>query len=179
MPLTKAQKQDAVAAIAEDLQSVSTVYLTDYAGLSVGQANTLRSAFFKADVRYKVLKNTLLRRAMEGLDVDYSDLYDHLGGPTAVAFTNDPATPAKVIKKFLEGEKIEIPKLKGAYVDGAFFGPDALDVLAALKSKDELIGDIIGLLLSPMTNVVGALQAQGSNLVGAIKTISEKSEAEN
>lgn len=173
MPLTKEQKRDAVAAIAEDLQSVNTVYLTDYAGLNVEQANALRSAFFKADVRYKVLKNTLLRRAMDDLEIDYSGLYEHLSGPTAVAFTNDPATPAKVIKKFLEGNT-ELPRLKGAYVDGAFFGPDALDQLAALKSKDELIGDIAGLLLAPMTNVIGALQAQGSNLVGAIKTISEK-----
>ncbi len=176
MALTKAQKQDAVAAIAEDLQGVNTVYLTDYAGLSVEQANNLRSAFFKADVRFKVLKNTLLRRAMDGLDIDYSELYDQLHGPTAVAFTNDPATPAKVIKKFTEGDT-KLPRLKGAYVDGAFFGPDALEQLAALKSKDELVSDIIGLLLSPMKNVVGALQAQGSNLVGAIKTIAEREEA--
>jgi large subunit ribosomal protein L10 len=175
MPLTKEQKRDAVAAIAEDLQSVNTVYLTDYAGLNVEQANALRSEFFKADVRYKVLKNTLLKRAMEDADVDYSGLFEHLSGPTAVAFTNDPATPAKVIKKFLEDN--ELPRLKGAYVDGAFFGPDALDQLASLKSKDELIGDILGLLMAPMTNTIGALQAQGSNLVGAIKTIAEKEEA--
>ena len=173
MALTKAQKREAVAAIAEDLQSVNTVYLTDYAGLSVEQANALRSAFFKADVRYKVLKNTLLKRAMDDLDIDYSGLYEHLSGPTAVAFTNDPATPAKVIKKFTEGDT-DLPRLKGAYVDGAFFGPDTLDQLASLKSKDELIGDILGLLMAPMTNVIGGLQAQGSNLVGAIKTIAEK-----
>lgn len=175
MALTKEQKREAVAAIAEDLAGVNTIYLTDYAGLSVEQANKLRSEFFKADVRFKVLKNTLLKRAMDDAEIDYSGLYDWLGGPTAVAFTNDPATPGKVIKKFLENN--ELPKLKGAYVDGAFFGPDALEQLAALKSKDELIGDILGLLMAPMTNVVGGLQAQGSNLVGAIKTIAEKEEA--
>jgi large subunit ribosomal protein L10 len=173
MPLTIEQKREAVAAIAEDLQSVNTVYLTDYAGLTVEQANALRSAFFKADVRYKVLKNTLLKRAMEDAEIDYSGLFEHLSGPTAVAFTNDPATPAKVIKKFTEGDA-DLPRLKGAYVDGAFFGPDALDQLASLKSKDELIADILGLLMAPMTNVVGGLQAQGSNIVGAIKTIAEK-----
>jgi large subunit ribosomal protein L10 len=176
MALTKEQKREAVAAIAEDLQSVNTVYLTDYQGLSVEQANALRSEFFKADVRYKVLKNTLLKRAMDEADIDYSELYEHLHGPTAVAFTNDPATPGKVIKKFLEDDN-ELPRLKGAYVDGAFFGPDALDQLAALKSRDELIGDILGLLMAPATNIVGGLQAQGSNLVGAIKTIAEKEEA--
>ena len=175
MPLTRQQKRDAVAVIADDLQGANTVYLTDYAGLTVEQANTLRGAFFKADVRYKVLKNTLLRRAMENAEIDYSDLFEHLNGPTAVAFTNDPATPAKVIKKFL-GTDGKLPRLKGAYVDGAFFGPDALDALAALKSKDELISDIIGLLMAPATNIVGGLQAQGSTLLGAIKTISEKSE---
>ncbi len=173
MPLTREQKRDAVAAIAEDLQSANTVYLTDYAGLTVEQANTLRGAFFRADVRFKVLKNTLLKRAMEDADIDYSGLFEHLSGPTAVAFTNDPATPAKVIKKFLENDNT-LPRLKGAYVDGAFFGSDALDQLASLKSKDELIGDILGLLMAPVTNIVGGLQAQGSNLVGAIKTISEK-----
>ncbi len=175
MPLTRQQKRDAVAAIAEDLQSANTVYLTDFVGLTVDQANTLRGEFFKADVRYKVLKNTLLRRAMEDAEIDYSGLFEHLSGPTAVAFTNDPATPAKVIKKFLGDDK-KLPRLKGAYVDGAFFGPDALDALAALKSKDELIGDIIGLLMAPVTNVVGGLQAQGSTLVGAIKTIAEREE---
>ncbi|MEM1042539.1 MAG: 50S ribosomal protein L10 [Bacteroidota bacterium] len=175
MALTKEQKREAVAAIAEDLESVNTIYLTDYAGLTVEQANTLRGEFFKADVRYKVLKNTLLKRAMDDAEVDYSGLYEYLSGPTAVAFTNDPATPGKVIKKFLEGDA-ELPKLKGAYVDGAFFGSDALDQLAALKSKDELIGDILGLLMAPATNIVGGLQAQGSNLVGALKTIAEKEE---
>ena len=175
MAQTKAQKQAAVAAIAEDLAGVNTIYLTDYAGLSVEQANALRSEFFKADVRYKVLKNTLLKRAMDDAEIDYSGLYEHLSGPTAVAFTNDPATPGKVIKKFFEDNNL--PKLKGAYVDGAFFGPETLDQLASLKSKDELIGDILGLLMAPATNIISGLQAQGSNLLGAIKTIAEKEEA--
>lgn len=174
MPLTKQQKEEAVAAIAEDLQQVNTVYLTDYQGLSVDQANALRREFYKADVTFKVLKNTLLRRAMESSDIDYSSLFEHLEGPTAVALTNDPATPGKVIKKFLDSNDKGLPRLKGAFVDGAFFGPDQLETLAALKSKDELISDILGLLMAPMRNVTSALSAQGAGLASVIQQISEK-----
>jgi large subunit ribosomal protein L10 len=175
MPLTKQQKQEAVSAIAEELQGVNTVYLTDYQGLSVAQANALRREFYKANVTYKVLKNTLLRLAMEESETDFSELYEHLNGPTAVALTTDPATPAKVIKKFLgtTGDT-GLPRLKAAYVDGAYFGPDQLDALAALKSKDELIADILGLLMSPIRNVANALNAQGAGLASVIQQISEK-----
>jgi len=174
MPLTKQQKQEAVAAIAEQLQGANTVYLTDYQGLTVSQANALRSEFYKAEVTFQVLKNTLLRRAMEESDIDYSGLYEHLDGPTAVAFTSDPARPAKVLKKFVAGNDAGLPRLKGAFVDGAFFGPDQLETLASLRSKDELIGDIIGLLLAPIRNVTGALSAQGAGLASVIQQISEK-----
>jgi large subunit ribosomal protein L10 len=176
MPLTKQQKQEAVAAIVEQLESANTVYLTDYQGLSVEQANALRSAFYKAEISFTVLKNTLLRRAMEDSEIDYSELYDHLSGPTALAITSDPARPAKVIKKFLEGKDHGLPRLKAALVDGAFFGPDQLDVLASLKSKDELIAEILGLLMAPITNIASALNAQGAGLASVIQQISEKEE---
>jgi large subunit ribosomal protein L10 len=94
-----------------------------------------------------------------------------------VAFSEEPSAPGRVIKKYLEETKGELPELKGAHVEGAVYHADALDMLAALKSKEELIGEIITLLQSPITNIVGGLQAQGSNLVGAIKTIAEKAEA--
>jgi len=174
MPLTQQQKQEAVANIAEDLQSANTVYLTDYQGLTVEQANSLRHEFYKANVRFRVLKNTLLRRAMEESDTDYSELIEHLTGPTAVALTSDPATPAKVIKKFLERNEAGLPRLKGAFVDGSFYGADQLETLAALKSKDELIADILGLLMAPINNVASALNAQGAGLASVIKQISEK-----
>jgi large subunit ribosomal protein L10 len=174
MPLTKQQKQEAVAAISEQLGNANTVYLTDYQGLSVAKANALRRAFYNADVSFTVLKNTLLRRAMEESGNDYSELFEHLSGPTAVAFTNDPATPAKVIKKFLDGNDAGLPRLKAAYVDGAFFGPDQLETLAALKSKDELVAEILGLLLAPIRNISGALSAQGAGLASVIQQISEK-----
>ena len=175
--MTVEETAEQVDAIAEALREVNTVYLTDYQGLSVEQANALRSEFFKADVRYKVLKNTLLKRAMDEADIDYSELYEHLHGPTAVAFTEEPAAPARVIKKFVDDENLERPELKVALVDGDVYGAGSLDMLAALKSRDELIGDVLGLLMAPLTNIVGGLQGQGQNLVGAIKTIAEKEEA--
>lgn len=176
MPLTKAQKQEALGAIEEVLDGANTVYLTDYQGLTVEQATGLRRAFREADVQYKVLKNTLLRRAMEKRG-GFEELFEELNGPTAVAFTNDPAGPAKVLKKFLEDNNLEVPRFKGAYIDGAIYSGGSLDELAKLKSKDELLSDILGLLMAPITNVASALGAQGSGLASVIQQISEKEEA--
>lgn len=175
MPLTKAQKQEALGAIADQLEGANTVYLTDYQGLTVEQATGLRRAFREADVQFKVLKNTLLRRAMEERG-GFDDLLEQLNGPTAVAFTNDPAGPAKVLKKFLDDHNLEVPRFKGAYIDGAVYGEGQLDVLANLKSKDELLADILGLLMAPITNVASALGAQGAGLASVIQQISEKEE---
>lgn len=175
MPLTKEQKQEALGAIADQFEDANTVYLTDYQGLSVEQVTALRRSFREADVQYKVLKNTLLRRVMEERG-GFDELLDQLHGPTAVAFTNDPAGPAKVLKKFLEDNDIEIPRFKGAYIDGAVYGEGQLDVLAQLKSKDELLADILGLLMAPITNVASALGAQGSGLASVIQQIAEKEE---
>ena len=173
MPLTKDQKQEQVAAIAEQLEGHNTVYLADYAGLTVEEVTRLRRAFRDADIQFRVYKNTLLRRAMEDRG-GFDELFEQLNGPTAVAFTNDPASPAKVIKKFLEGRDRELPKFKGAFVDGAVFGEGQLDALANLKSKDELIADILGLLMAPITNVASALGAPGRKLAGVVKEIAER-----
>lgn len=174
MPMTKDQKTAAVAEITEKLSQTSTIYLTNCSGLTVAQANDLRALFRESGIEFRVLKNTLVRLAMESVG-GFDEILDKLSGPTAVAFAGEPAAPARVIKRFLEkNATLELPKLKGAFIDGSVYEADALDVLASLKSKDELIGDIIGLLLSPITNVVGALQAQGNNLVGALKTIAER-----
>lgn len=174
MPLTKQQKHEAVEQIAEDLAGANTVYLTDYQGLSVERANALRREFYSANITFKVLKNTLLRRAMDDAEVDFSGLYEYLHGPTAIALSSEPAAPAKVIQKFIKGSEAGLPRLKGAYVDGAFFGPDQLDVLAALKSKDELVAEILGLLLAPIQNVTGALKSPGAALASVIQQIAEK-----
>ena len=173
MALTKDQKIRAVEEVTELLDKSPIVYITNYSGLDVSQANELRGRFREMGVQYKVVKNTLLKRAMEEKG-EYDELFDHLNGPTAVAFAVDPAAPARVIKKYVTDTRGELPALKVAYVDGAIYQADALETLAALKSKEELIGDIAGLLLSPITSIVGALGSPAQSLVGAIKTISEK-----
>lgn len=176
MPMTKAQKVEAVGQLVDRLQESPTIYLTNYSGLTVEQATELRNRFREAGVEYRVVKNTMLRLAMEQVG-GFDPLYDALSGPTAVAFAEEASAPARVMKKFLDETKLEIPSLKAASIEGAVYEADALEVLSKLKSKSELIGDIIGLLQAPITNVVGGLQAQGSNLVGSIKAIAEKAEA--
>ncbi len=173
MALSKKQKESIIDEVTSQLEDSSTVYLTNASGLTVENANALRKKFRDSDIQFRVVKNTLLRLAMDRVG-GYEELYELLSGPTAVAFTNEPDAPARVIQKFSKDSGNGLPELKGAFVDGAVYGADSLEALASLKSKDELVADIIGLLLSPMTNVVGALQAQGGNLVGAIKTISER-----
>ena len=176
MPLTKEQKREQVATIAEKLDAHNTVYLTDYIGLTVEEATKLRRAFRAAGVQYKVFKNSMIRRAMEDKG-GFDELYGQLSGPTAMAFTNDPAGPAKVIKKFLGEVNKDLPRFKGAFIDGAVYDENQLDALTAFKSRDELLGDVLSLLMAPLHNVVSGLQAQGSNLVGAVKTIAEQAEA--
>ena len=177
MPKTKIQKETLVDEIVQTLESRSIVYLTNYSGLTVEQANELRSRFRKSGVDYRVYKNTLIRRAMEKIG-GFDDLYDHLHGPTAVAFSEEPAAPARVMKKFVQEKAVTRPELKAAFIDGAFFaGADALDTLASLKSKDEIIGGIVGLLMAPMSNIVGAIQAPGATLAGALRAMAERAEA--
>jgi len=171
--MTKAQKAEAVEEITSLLENVPTIYLTNYSGLTVEQVNELRNRFRDSGVTYRVLKNTLVRLAMEKLG-GYDHVFESLHGPTAIAFSEEPAAPARVIKKFLSDTKGEIPELKAAHVDGSYYGPETLEILASLKSKDDLIADIIGLLLSPIQSVLGGIQAPGQNVVGALKTIAEK-----
>ena len=176
MPMTKDQKAVAVEEISQKLDQAPTVYITNYSGLSVAKANELRGRFRAAGVEFKVLKNTLVRLAMEQKG-GYDELFEQLNGPTAVAFCEEPAAPARVIKKFLsDNGDLGLPQLKGAYIDGAVYGPDALDVLASLKSKDELIADIAGLLMAPINNIASALNAQGAGLASVIQQLSEKEE---
>ena len=173
--MNRQEKEASVALITEHLKEANSVYLADYSGLTVAQTNELRNRFREAGVKYTVYKNTLAKRAMQDVG-GYDDLLEHLSGPTAFAFTTDPAAPAKVIKKFLKDEKIEKPEFRAAVIDGGFYGAAQLDQLAALKSRDELLSDVIGLLLSPMSNVVGSLQSVGSGLVSSIKEIANKAE---
>ncbi|NND73033.1 MAG: 50S ribosomal protein L10 [Rhodothermales bacterium] len=176
MPLTKNQKTVVIDEMVSLLENTQTVYLTNFSGLSVDESTALRDRFAEKGVEFKVVKNTLLKLAMERVG-GFDDLYDHLIGPTGVALSEEPASPAKVIKAFAKDNSKDLPELKAALVDGSLYNGTALDMLASLKSKDELLGDIVGLLLSPMTNVVGAVTSPGSTLVGVIKEIAAKAEA--
>lgn len=171
--MTREEKAAAVEKLTKHLEGAAAVYLTDYSGLTVEESNVLRRQFRAAGVDYTVAKNTFVRLAMERLG-GFEAVLDYLEGPTAIAVTENPAAPARIIKDFSGKVDIGKPTLKAAIIEGSFFGADALEVLIALKSKEEVVGDIIGLLLSPMSNVIGAIQSPGANLVGAIKTIAEK-----
>lgn len=170
---TRAEKQVVVEEIIERLKNSGAVYVTEYVGMNVAQINKLRSKFREKNITYKVYKNKLMKRAMEEIG-GYDKILPTLKEQTAFAFSDaDPASPAKVLKDFLKESK-DKPKFKSAYIDGSVYGEEHLEALSTMKSKDEVIGDIIGLLQSPIRNVVSALQSQGSTIVGAIKTISEK-----
>ncbi|MCH2451520.1 MAG: 50S ribosomal protein L10 [Gracilimonas sp.] len=167
-----AEKQAVLDEIAEKLESSSALYITNYSGMSVPEVNELRGAFRKGDIRFKVYKNKLVKLAMEKVG-GYDDIIPSLVEQNAFAFVEEElSAPAKVLKDFIKDNNK--PQFKAAMVDGDFYGEDKLDVLAAMKSKNEIIGDVLGLLMAPLSNIVGALNSQGSNLVGAVKTIAEK-----
>lgn len=176
MPKDRAEKAEIIDEIGEKLDEYPILYLTNFSGLTVAQSNDLRGRFRDAGVEYQVTKNTLAKIALdrlEGMDA----LEEFFAGPTAVAFSEDPAKPARVIQDFVEDEDVERPELKVAWIEGELYeGSDALDTLADLKSREELIGEIVGLLLSPAQNVVGGLKGTGQNLAGILKALSEDDE---
>jgi len=175
MPLNRNQKAVVIDEIADQLKDASIIYVTNFSGLTVQQSNELRGRFRSANVDYRVCKNTLLEIALDrigGLD----ELGDYLSGPTAIAFSDDPAVPARIIKDFRDEEDVERPELKAAYIEGDLYGADQLDALAELKSREELIGDILGLLMAPSQNIAGALRGPASMLAGSIKTLAERDE---
>ena len=171
--MTREEKAQVIEQLKETLASSSTIYLADISGLNAGDTANLRRACFKAGIKLSVVKNTLLAKAMEASGTDYGVLKDILKGNTSLMFSESGNAPAKVIKEFRK--KSDKPMLKGAFVEEAIFvGDDQLDILTALKSKEELIGEIITLLQSPTKNVVSALQSGGGKLSGILKTLSER-----
>jgi large subunit ribosomal protein L10 len=147
--------------------------LTDISGLNAVQTTALRRACFKANIKLSVVKNTLLAKAMEYSDKDFGDLQEVLKGNTSLMFSEVGNTPAKLIKTFRK--KSEKPLLKGAYIEEAIYiGDDKIDLLESIKSKEELIGEVITILQSPSKNVVSALQSGGSNISGILKKLSER-----
>lgn len=171
--MTREEKSQVIEALTAELAESSNFYLTDLSGLDAGMTSQLRRACFKANVRLSVVKNTLLEKAMEASEKDFGELPSTLKGNTSVMYSETGNAPAKVIKAFRK--KSEKPFLKGAYIEEAvYIGDDQLDMLVDIKSKEELIGEIIGLLQSPAKNLVSALQSSGGKLSGIIKTLSQK-----
>jgi large subunit ribosomal protein L10 len=175
--MNKQDKEQAVLEIKEKLDKASSIYLTDFSGLTVAETNELRDELFNAKVEYKVLKNTLVKKALEQPDGRFHSQSQKLGeflkGPTGIIFAfEDPVSPAKIIKKFYDkGEK---PKLKVALVENIAYERKQLNDLAALQSKPELISSIIGSLHAPISGIVGALNAIMRDLVSVIEEVSKK-----
>lgn len=170
--MTRQEKYDAIENLKEALVSVKTLYLADIEGLDARQTNALRRACFKENIKLQVVKNTLLAKAMEASTHDFGELTGILKGNTSLMFSETGNAPAKVIKNFRK--KSDRPILKGAFIEEAIYlGDDQIDALVAIKSKEELIGDIIMLLQSPTKNVVSALQSGGGKLSGILTTLSE------
>ena len=171
--MTRQEKHDAIENLKEALVGVKTLYLADIEGLDARQTNALRRACFKENVKLQVVKNTLLAKAMEASTHDFGELTGILKGNTSLMFSETGNAPAKVIKNFRK--KSDLPILKGAFIEEVIYlGDDQIDVLVAIKSKEELIGDIIMLLQSPTKNVVSALQSGGGKLSGILTTLSER-----
>lgn len=173
MPLTRAKKAELIEEIGAKLGENPIIYLTNFSGLTVAQSNELRARFREHGVDYMVTKNTLAQIALEDLE-GMDALSEHFAGPTAVAFSDDPAKPARVIKDFLEDEDLERPELKVAWIEGEMYeGPEALEELSNLKSREELIADVVGLLVGPAQAIAGSLRGPASTLAGAIQTIAD------
>jgi large subunit ribosomal protein L10 len=160
--MTREEKSQVIQDLTATLADTNTVYLADISGLNAQTTSNLRRACFKANVQLSVVKNTLLAKAMEASDKDFGDLPSVLKGNTSMMIAEAGNAPAKLIKEFRK--KSKKPLLKGAFAEEAIYiGDDQLDALVDIKSKEELIGEIIGLLQSPAKNVVSALQSGGQN----------------
>lgn len=173
--MTRTEKVAAVEALKEKFSNSEFFYVTDASTLTVEQVNKLRTMLFEKGIQMQVVKNTLARKALEALpeENNYGELFDALKGPTAILFTEVANAPARVIKDFRgKGER---PILKAAYIDSAIYkGDNQLGTLSDLKSKEELLGDLLGLLQSPIQNVLGALNSGGNTLSGLLKALEER-----
>ena len=177
--MTRKEKTEIVAGLVEQLASTDYFYIVDAQGLNVEEINDFRRRCFQAGVEYQVVKNTLISKALEKLEneVDYTPFSGAvLKGFSGILFTKDTGnTPAKLIKDFRKQRDLANPLLKGAFIDKDFFvGDEHLDTLSKLKSKAELIGELLGLLKSPVKHVIGALQSGKHQLVGVMKTLATR-----
>jgi len=171
--MKKEEKIKVINDLTLKLKATKTLYLTDISGLNASQTTALRRACHKANVKLSVVKNTMLSRAMDASDKNFGEIKNVLKGNTSLMFSESGNVPAKVIKDFRR--KLDKPILKAAFIEEAIYiGDDQIDTLVAIRSREELIGEIIGLLQSPAKNVVSALKSGSSNLSGILKTLSER-----
>ncbi|NJB35920.1 MULTISPECIES: 50S ribosomal protein L10 [Flavobacteriaceae] len=171
--MTREEKATVIEDLTAQLAENSIIYLADISGLDAVQTSDLRRACFKANIKLAVVKNTLLAKAMEASDKEFGELPGVLKGNTSLMLSDTGNAPAKLIKNFRK--KAAKPILKGAFVEEAVYvGDENLDALVSIKSKEEVIGDIIGLLQSPAKNVISGLKSGGGKLAGILKTLSEK-----
>ncbi|GAL64111.1 50S ribosomal protein L10 [Algibacter lectus] len=173
--MTREEKSQVIEELTAELANNANIYLADISGLNADTTSNLRRACFKANVKLAVVKNTLLEKAMEASERDFGNLPSVLKGNTSVMYSETGNVPAKLIKTFRK--KSDKPLLKGAFIEEAvYIGDDQLDMLVDIKSKEELLGEIVGLLQSPAKNVISALKSGGGTIAGLIKTLSERSE---
>ena len=174
--MTREEKQQVIEELTEKFNKNQNFYLTDASGLTVAEINAFRRVCFEKGLEYKVYKNTLVKKSFENLNNDYSGLDEVLKGFTGVIFSEEIGNlPAKVLKEYRKKQGSEKPALKAASIDtDIFIGEENLNMLSELKSKNELIAEVIALLQSPAKNVISALQSGGNTLSGLVKTLSEK-----
>ena len=171
--MTREEKSQVIEELTAQLADNTNIYLTDISGLDAATTSNLRRACFKSNIKLAVVKNTLLEKAMEASDKDFGELPSTLKGNTSVMYSETGNAPAKVIKEFRK--KSEKPLLKGAFIEEAIYvGDELLDTLVDIKSKEELLGEIITLLQSPAKNVISALKSGGGTIAGIVKTLSER-----
>ena len=173
--MNKEQKTQEIESLKKKFESANFFYLTDSSTLTVAQVNQFRRMCFEKGIDMQVVKNTLAKKALQsfGEERGFEPLYSALEGPTAILFTENASTPAKLIEEFRKSN--EKPVLKAAYIDTAVYsGDDQIKVLVSLKSKEDLIGDVIMLLQSPMKNVIGALKSGGNTIAGLVKALEER-----
>ena len=173
--MKKEDKSAIIKQLETTISEYAHFYLTDIAGLNAAQTSELRRVCYKQDIKLVVVKNTLLQKALENSAVDYSELYGSLTGETSLMLSNVGNAPAKIIRDFAKATKAKKAILKAAYVEESFYiGENQLEALINVKTKNELIGEVIGLLQSPAKNVISALQSGGSTIHGVLKTLSER-----
>jgi len=174
--MRKEIKGQIIDRLVDEINSYSHMYITDVSGLNAADTSALRRLCFEKEIKLVVTKNTLLKKALERANGDYEELYGVLKAPSAAMFSNEGSAPAKLIKDFLKkNKKLQRPEIKAAYVEeSVYVGANLLDTLVAIKTKNELVGEVIGLLQSPAKNVISALQSGGQTIAGLVKTLSER-----